>query len=372
MKKKIFTFIFLAILLTAIIFVCVFLSTLHRKHAQKNKITDIVGENIVDNSVYMGISGLLLKFDLESGNIEKLCRDENCSDKCLLCSTSSVIRIYMNKIFFTYRGTPAGFAYYDMNTGKTHIIKEYEFLNTSAFMYNGYIYHMLDTGNTKKPRIFRLSPDGKEKAILNLEKNEWLIMVADGMIITANSSAYGQNEPLIIYSYDINTLKRRELLNIMNEDLKSISNCEFYNGKLYFSCNNVGLIPDQAPEGYLYCLDIFSGELTKVCELPVISFAVTKDGLYYNTSERREVKNEDGTSSFFIDYTVWKSDLSGTSSQEFYKINDTQSNHDYSILTVRDGKIFGDLRKRIMFTAHNYLFVADMKNNDIKIMDIPK
>ncbi len=381
-KKDIITIIITTLVIAALIVGCFVLSKTHRKTSENKKILGIVLDNVKDNCAYMSLrssdslsSTSLVKFDLETETVEKLCRNEDCYGLCPLCNSPVIFRIYLNKIYFMFRGSPQGFAYYDITTGETKVIKEYDYLNTRSFFYNGYIYHMLDAVNTDEPKVYRLSQNGKEKTFLRLEKHEKLIMVADGMIIT-NKTVSG-SDPLseeaysIIYSYNIDTLKRRELWRSNRDGVNAVLSCNYYNGKLYFTCGSTTNFNTSDQKNSLYCLDIFSGEATKVSDNCTSSFSLNKEGLYYLTKSPREIVVPGGNTYLIYDFAVWKADLFGNNSEDFFKFSDTIYSSSYTV-RVHNGKIFGNISRPTLIGERYNIYVADVQSGEIRIIDIPK
>ncbi len=293
-KKEIITVILTAVLLAALIAGCVYLATSHRREARKPKTFGIVNSmyEISDQYIYFNYNTKLMRFDTSTDTLEKLCADAECDGGCILENAGYTSRIYRNRFYFNFYGDTSGFAYYDIKTGATTIIKQYdELVLINFFLYNGNIYHMKHTMGTNSPAVYRVSVDsGKEKAILDLETGERLLMVADGLIFTAHTVTEGNGEDSIrystVYAYDTVTLKRREIWHTDKSKYNGISSrAHFYDGKLYFHINTYQYDELGSMIGYLCKLDTVSGEASYFSEGPSGRFYLTYEGIYIETNK---------------------------------------------------------------------------------------
>lgn len=269
-KKEIISIIIIAIVLTAMLAGCLYLANRHRSDVREKKTTVIINSmyQIHGQYIYFNYDGKLLRFDTESDTLVKLCADSKCDGECILENAGYTSRIYKNRFYFSFNGNNHGIAYYDTETGKTQIIKKIiEPVYSEFFVYDDDIYYIRDPQNDDTNTLYRFSADGgKEKVIIELELDERLIMVADGMIFTEKTVIDKNYESPIgystLYAYDVLNLERREIWSSDRNKYNVIgSRAQFYDGYLYFEIRIIDESTTEAGSYYLYRADPRSREV---------------------------------------------------------------------------------------------------------------
>lgn len=399
-KRDVITIIVIAIVLAAILAGCLYLANRHRFDiAEKNTIgiisynQQIQGNNIYFNH-YFNRNRNLLCFDTSTDTLTKLCTDPNCDGYCPLESATLTSRIYKNRLYFEFfiDNNVTGLAYYDIKSGKTQVIKNFnEYLYQEFFIYNDYIYFFRDRydnyDDNGKYKICRISINGgKEETLIELDKDEMPITVADGKIYTSNDVIEVIDEnyesPIAyttIYAYDVNTLERHTVWESDRDKYFAIgSHTMFYNGKLYFEVYYNDYTDDSYPlQGrnlsYLYCLDTQSRSASRICATPVYEFTLAYDGIYIVSNEYvgsyTETNQYGGTENKAIfERKIYKLDFSGSNLTQLYYNSDISDYNGY----FANGKFIGQVEYSGENKETDYFVVIDLSTGTLSKINIPE
>ena len=383
-KKDIITVIIIALVIVGIIGGCIYLATRHRSEFREKKTFGIINSmyQIYGQYIYFGHDQILMRFDTATDTLTKLCTDTECDGGCVLENVGYTSRIYQNRYYFSFYGDVCGFAYYDIKTGKTEIIKKYDIpVDSEFFVYDGCIYHMRDPLQDENHIIYRLSVDsGKDEPIINLETDESLIMVADGMIFTEKTviEVIDKNyeSPIgytVVYAYDTNTLERRELWHSDKDKYNRIgSRVQFFDGKLYFMIRTDGENQLGSILSYLCCLDTESGAAEYLSQTPIRSFYLTREGIYLETNECKEVSTEigqfgDTMTLIRLERNIRLTDHGGNSIITSYENAGIESYFGY----FANGKFLGQVKYTGIDQKTEHFVVIDIESGKIKDITLP-
>lgn len=399
-KKEIISIIIIPIVLAAILFGAIYLANRHRfDTAEKNTIgiisynQQIQGNYIYFNHYYNRNRNLLC-FDTSTDTLTKLCTDPRCDGYCPLESATLTSRIYKNRLYFEFfvDNNVTGLAYYDINSQNTRVIKNFnEILYQEFFIYNNYIYFFRDGydnyDDNGKYKVCRISINGgKEETLIELDKDEMPMTVADGKIYTSNVVIEVIDEnyesPIAyttIYAYDVNTLERQTIWESDRDKYLSIgSRTMFYNGKLYFEiyCNNY--TDDSYPSGmrgpsYLYCLDTQSRSASRIFATPVYYFTLAYDGIYIVSNEYvgsyTETNQFGGTENkAILERKIYKLDFCGSNLTQLYYNPDISYYNGY----FANGKFIGQVKYSGENKVTDHFVVIDLSTGTLSTIKIPE
>ena len=383
-KKDIITIIITTLVIAALIAGCVYLTTRHRSGFHEKKTFGIINSMYQTDgqNIYFSHEKKLMRFNTASDELVKLCTDTRCDGGCILENATYTSRLYRNRFYFSFYGDICGFAYYDIKTAKTHIIKKYnEPVYSEFFVYDGYIYHMLYPVHDENHAVYRLSvKSGKDEMIFSLEPDEYLIMAADGMIFTEKTVIEvidGNYESPIsystVYAYDGNTLERRELWHSDKDKYNSIgSRVQFFDGKLYFVIRTDGENQFGSTLSYLCCLDAEIGVAEYLSQTPIRDFHLTREGIYLETNECKDVSTEigqfgDTMTLIRLERNIRLTDHGGNSIITSYENAGIESYSGY----FANGKFLGQVKYTGIDQKTEHFVVIDIESGEIKNITLP-
>lgn len=385
-KKEIISIIIIAILLAAILFGTIYLSSRHRLD-DKGFVPSIIGTNsqTMGKYLYFDKNGTLMRYDSMTDSVTKLCGHLSSGSNCILEKVGSSVQLYNNRLYFDYLtddvfGETNAIAYYDIISGKTHLLNIEIYRTSKFFISDGYIYY------THSNNICRIPADGGKSEIL-IESNgiEKMFMAADGKIyvscvMLSFSSSFPSLNTGYIYSYDVETLVKEEVFKFTTATSSPIIKALYCDGKIYLQISDASgldaasslIISDHE---YLYRIDTKTHETVKISDTNINDFYLTENNIYYIPYEERKVYAPDV---YFSDengmYDVLKSadihicDLDGGNDHIIY------TNPDIALESVHiiNGKLFGLFVGTVPgIEANDFYASLNLENGEIKEVKIP-
>lgn len=319
--------------------------------------SNVIRTDLIEYGPYIFVDGKYIRqYNLNTNLLAPSCQDPECDATCQLeAAINKVNQVVDGKLFFyAYQAYThiVQYGYQDLVSGDIKVLvtlsEVEDTLRSNAFVWDGYMYYtrklLREGGDSENPddyipHICRVSVDGGDEEPL-FAGNEALVMVADNKIITiANGD---------MYSYDIETQNRQTLFNVEEIGYKnSAGSYQYLNGKVYFICLDDTVSTSEYkkkeyPNRFLLSVDIHTGEVERVVEEPVISYALTGDTIYYFPFEVRhlyipEDLDPRGVVVYLASATLYACDINGENQRALY----TNENWDVADqFTVVGNKLF--------------------------------
>ena len=297
----------------------------------------VIRTDLIEYGPYIYVDGKYIRrYNQNTNLLSPACVDPECQGTCPLETVfNEVIRVVDDKMFFyswqEYTHITR-YGYQDLISGDIKVLVTLseleETLFTTAGVWEDYMYysrkHLREGGDSENPddyisHVCRVSVDSGKEEIL-YAGHERVIMVADDKVITTVDDN--------MYSYDLTTRTKQLLFNLEDIGYKYFGGVyNFLNGKLYFICVDEEYIISEYTGRYfnyrfLLSVDIHTGEVERVVEEPVISYALTDDTIYYFPFELRHlyVPEDDprGAVVYLASPTLYACDISGENQREVY------------------------------------------------------
>lgn len=398
-KKELITIIIIAIVLAAILFGAIFLTSRRDKSTDSKPINlyrPIWHEKIIyDHSgVYVVNSEIPdikdLPIDLSAFGINDFRKE------ALMAGNVDGINLYLSYSYYTNLSESEDmFFRYNLLTSE---ISEIEFTtafemnsNYNFYAHGGYLYYF--GWNTEDPvdaiinnypsYLCRVPVTGGKEEVLAEYRNyyERIVLVDGDTVITSDESS--------LYAFDVSKKKRTELFNAKNNGFRLIltERSYYYDGKLYFKAEkDLPSIAEadegfkeswRTPDSYLIALDIKKKEWKKAVDDPVSIFCVTEDGIFYVKKKYRLLPKSDFALSINDVLTVYGDDsicsqpIGGGEEQVVYTNEKISYNE---IFSVKNGKLCGRINSPTE-TEYDYkvkFAVIDFSSKNIVQFDIPE
>ena len=322
--------------------------------------SNVIRTDLIEYGPYIFADGKYIRqYNLNTNLLSPSCVDPECQGTCLLeAAINKVTQAVDEKMFFSaldVKTLTVRYGYQDLVTRDIKVLVTLSQLEDNnsfnSFVWNGYMYYscklLREGGDSKKPddyrpHICRISVNGGDEEVVFESNGRLEMVVADKILTTADGN---------LNSYDIETGEKRTLINLDEIGYKTFRGKNSYlDGKLYFLCGDGSYCVNQYNGkiyGYTYLLsvDIHTGEVKRVVEDPVISFALTNEAIYYAPFELRYMyvpenyeENPKGVVIFLASPTLYACDLNGENTKAVY----TNETMDYiEAFTVIDNKLYG-------------------------------
>lgn len=254
--------------------------------------------------VFIG-NGRVECYDRKTQSMISPCLDPECDGTCLLEDQFCLTRTHQitdDRLYFgTYNMQDKIFtyAYLDLLDGRTHVLKEIDQLGDYYFPFpihadDEALYfsqYLLSEGGSPenvedyRRYLCRLSlTNGSEELLFEIEEDA-LLFISGEYAVTLGDG--------ILYKYDMSSSDKEVLLRMDDYGFTNIAaGPQFYNGRLYYIFKSTEYRQDQYtslqyPVQYLVSLDLATGEVRFPLSMPVSSFLITEDALYYLRDEIR-------------------------------------------------------------------------------------
>ena len=267
-------------------------------------------------------------YDRTSGEIRYgLCEDPECDGTCLLDQADvTYVAATQGRLYFTARGKrETHYGYRTLLTGEVKVLltvdAEQRTPNQPTFLEDGWLYYEIkllrdggdpDNADDYLAHLCRIPEDGgKQEILYEMRQNaEILLLVADGSMYTYLNS--------IIWKFDLDTMERRELFTFEGTELGGIGEFSYLDGKLYFN-TVVG------NDTYLCTMNPETGEWAYLLDVPVITYVITNDAIYFSPAETRQINDpvkyptvEDGAKMYLFSPTLFACDLDGKNVRDIW------------------------------------------------------
>lgn len=323
------------------------------------------GYQVFGDEIYFLDTGRLTRYLPETGELRDLSgKTEEVPGKEVKClsqiadgklyyiyeDTSTVYEdtslIYMDPSIPT-NGHNSYVAVFDLLTMQSVDLCEisYHYTIGKGYVYGDYYYYYRSI-NIVKPRgqLCRIPLlDGEEEVVKDFEGEEELFMIADGEIITINTSsevsADTVTEISVIKSYNIETGNERILWNGEIAKYESAINPSYLDGKLYFLASG-------SQGNDLIAVDVKSGR-SKILISGIASYWLMNNGIYYYPFELREVNYRSPFAAEPSNYETHESSilrycrLNGKNDREVYSNSDITAFYPAEQI-IACGKMIGD------------------------------
>ncbi|MBQ1196009.1 MAG: hypothetical protein IIX44_07180 [Clostridia bacterium] len=389
-KKDIITIIITTLVIAALIAGCIFLTNRNRMPRETQNKADCYCYPNFSNSIFFSENGKIYKYDTENRQLKILVESEIIESYVNYYYNYSVDQVYKGKLFYHYYSDYArvmNFAYYNLLNGENRLINSVKCnLRGEVVIYDGYVYCVYCADNEEGYEVLRISrfniESGDEQILYeSRSRDEFLVAVIDGKIIT-------RQEYDNLFSYNIVNMKKSLLWNAKNNGYDGFFFFSNIGNKLYFLAptdeytvttdpENFFAFSALIPDHYLLYLDINTGEFRRVLDIPISTYCLTENAIYYSPMAVRSVngKKPYNTPSDEISYThetLFSCDLDGQNICEVYTNKDTYYSNNYKIL---NGKVFCQLglfnHSNQSFDYFDYVEI-DLSTKEIDFIDIPE
>lgn len=291
-------------------------------------------------------------YDRVTGEIRfGFCEDPACEqESCPWRQTRiHVLTVEDGKLYFYAHGKrELYYGYRDMLTGEIAVLltqnAEQRTPNQPTFLADGWLYYEIkllreggdpDNADDYLAHLCRIPKDGgKQEIVYEMRRNaEILLLVADGWMYTYLDST--------IWKFDLTDMTCRELFAFEDSGLNSgLADFCYLDGRLYFyTVKHDG--------DYLYTMNPDTGEIRCLLDIPLRSYTITNDAVYFSPKEVRQVSDptrytpEDEDTKFFsFSPTLFACDLDGGNVRDVW--TDESGLIDFGQqYTVVDGVFYG-------------------------------
>lgn len=324
-----------------------------------NAIPSIVWENYVFNELRS------VTYNRATGEMTMgLCENVECEGSCVFHKGHMVPKQAIDGVlYFVFEGRGEGVRYYcskDILTGeiKVHLSVDYDDITPSDAMFveDGYIYYsrkyLKEGGNPSLPDDYATFvcrvpiTGGESETVYQMRGNsETLYVIADGMMLTGWEGAY--------HRIELDTLQSKQLLALQENEIFSVAERQYFKGKLYFLAK-----PEQSlvttPNGQpvhqlrLAYLDTMTGEWGYLVDVPVLTYQVCDDAIYFSPVEIHQVNDPEiyaptdpkGAKYLLGSSTLYACDHDGSNLRAVY----TDQSHTLDFVesyTIADGVLYG-------------------------------
>jgi hypothetical protein len=293
-----------------------------------------------------------------------LCENPECNQSCIFHNGSMRPKAIKNNVFyFVFEGRVAKTRYYcakNLLTGDIDVLFEvgYDNItpNDAMFVEDEYVYYtrkyLKDGGNPALPNdyhsfVCRVSLEGgdSEKVYELRGNSETLRILTDGMMLTTWEDSF--------YRIDTTTGVQTKLLSLEDAGFLGISELQYLDGMLYFQVkpeNSLIAAPNGQPAQQLrlVILNTKTGEWRYFVDVPVLTYRLCDDAIYYSPVEFRQVNDPniyaptdpEGAKYLLGSSTLYACDHDGGNVRAVY----TDETHTLDFInhyTVVDGVLYG-------------------------------
>lgn len=367
-KKDIITAAVIIIFVALLVGGCIFLAS-RRESSVSEKVLSIA-HPIWQNKIIIHHNGIHA-FDRENLDLSELPIDlsaygiENFNKNALAVSNIDGMYLYFSYSYYEGLTNYSQFYRYNLLTAETSLILSsksvaFPMLNSSSsselflvnshynfYAHSGYLYYFGWDGDTRfsdvSQYLCRVPVGGGEEEILAEYENinEYIRFVEGDRVITETGTS--------INVYDISKNKRTELWNAKNNGYSYVTTDRSFvlNGKYYFLASKEkpsvaeseeGFKDDwKTPDSYLIALDIKSGKFERVLDIPIYSFCISEDKVYYVPTKYSIIPPEDlrnENSRLKLRYssdTLYSCDLDGKNPEAVYSSSEVMITEMYCI-----------------------------------------
>lgn len=257
--------------------------------------------------IYSLTDGKLRRYNRKNGEMRPFCTDLDCNYECLFVAPMEFTQAVDGRLYFcssNIRKRETTYAYIDLITEETTVLLTVPRYGTSVISWpivdNGWVYYtgqqLRDGGKAENPDdydfcVFRMPTDGgKSEFVCTIEDNvtERLYAVVNDKVITENNSS--------IYSTDPVTGERKAIF-VPEEHgyFNHTEDVKYLDGFLYCRVSSEEIHPysEYYPEThrkqYLVKIDVRTGETKQLVDVPVHSYTLTEDDIYYTEQTVRVI-----------------------------------------------------------------------------------
>ncbi|MBQ7338053.1 MAG: hypothetical protein IJW40_06320 [Clostridia bacterium] len=293
-----------------------------------------------------------------------LCENLECNQSCIFHKGSMQPKAIKNSIFyFVFEGRVAQKRYYcakNLLTGEIEVLFEvgYDNItpNNAMFVEDEYVYYtrkyLKDGGNPDLPNdyhsfVCRVSLEGgnSEKVYELRGNSETLRVLTGGMMLTTWEGSF--------YRIDTTTWEQTKLLSLEEAGFLGVSELQYLDGMLYFQVkpeNSLIAAPNGQPTQQLrlIIMNTKTGEWRYLVDVPVLTYRLCDDAVYYSPVEFRQVNDPEiyaptdpeGAKYLLGSSTLYACDHDGGNVRAVY----TDETHTLDFInhyTVLDGVLYG-------------------------------
>ena len=268
----------------------------------------ICARNIAEYGDYIYYSnGRMCCYNRRTGETRKFCTEPECSYQCIFVAPFEFTQAVDGRLYFcssNVRTREITYAYVDIVTEETTVLLTRPIHGSSLISWpivdNGWVYYtgqqLREGGKAENPDdydfcVCRMPKDGgKSEFVCKIEDNtdERLYAVIDGKVITECGGS--------IYSTEMATGERKVLFDPEEYGfLKETVDIAYLDGYLYGLATSEELHPlsEYYPithnKLYLMKIDVRTGETKQLVDVPVHSYTLTEDTIYYTEQTIRIV-----------------------------------------------------------------------------------
>ena len=366
-KNKRMKYISVSLVLVLLCAICVCLLCIVYNAKDKHDINELHQTEVVKNDLaeygnfVWAEWDKIYRFNRKTDTFMTACADPECDGKCPMeCINNCFAGVHNGRLYFCawQQFTHLTMlAYQDVVTGETHVIKTMseieDPISYATFIDADWWYYkcmrLKEGGDVTKPTdyepyICRISLDGsKEEPVYKLEDSEYMMMAADGKIITGFAGK--------LYITDAETKHKEELYDFaQNGFFDAYTDMQYYDGKVYLVVSSTTREKSEYtgqsfPLTFLICIDLESYKAERVVDDPVYNFSLTEQGIYYVPFKLRHIYVPDNHEKYseqvkvcLFDDSLYFCDFDGNNTEKVY----TNDKLDYSFkFTVIDNTLYG-------------------------------
>ncbi len=379
-KKDLITASVITLLLAALLFGAIYLSTGHRRDKKPLPPRVIaLDSQTFGKSIFFVERNTIVRCDYLSGRGVRLCGHEYYTADCALENVSGTLQLLDTRLYFCYHRAEGAYqyrvAYYDFNSGEVHDTGAEFNLNNGFFVTDGYIYYV--TGNDIK----RISVDGgSSERVASCERDEEIVMAANGKLYTAYGSSLlisaTSIRPVYICTYDLETMTKNIIHRFTSAHANSVSKVLYLDGRIYLSLadstERVSVGSGRVTYNTLWYIETATDKLSRVFDTYIDDFFLGSNKIYYIPYEERdiyapEMGYDDGMYSVTGSASIHECDFDGGNDRVVFTDPDIALMKGHTV----DGMILGSFIGRAPDGGTGSYGVIDTKSGKLKTVEMP-
>ena len=288
-------------------------------------------------------------YDRTTGEIKYgLCEDPECDGTCPVEDGVRITGFSGTRIYFNTLSKEPYYGYCDILTGEVVCLLKITFDEMlpmrPMFVDGDWVYitrkHLKEGGNPENSddyvkHLSRIPKDGgREELVYAMRGNaETLILVHEGIMYSWYQSK--------IWRTDLETWEPKIVHDFEASELDNMGDCWYLDGNLYFNT----IVNDR--DKFIVRMDAQTGEWHYVVDIPVVTYYITNEAVYFSPVEERQVSDptryppgSNDAKSVIYSATLYACDLDGSNVRAVW--TDKSGVLDFtSYYTVVDGIYYG-------------------------------
>ena len=304
-------------------------------------------------------------YDISTGILGlDFCEDVECEGNCYLEMLVTPSQLYDGCLYFSamhpdthgtmycYRDNVTGEIEHLLTLGNAEDVQDQFFVDEDWVYYNHLAPRTGGDPERQEDYVIWVSrmpaKGGTSEAVYEAgDRAELMVMVADGYLYTTREGT--------LYRTNLTTMEQTALFN--SDDNGFVTNYggfQYLDGRLYFCVNVPGTgisLPNNAgivTQPYIVVLDVHSGEWRLLVDVPIVSYVITNDAVYYTPVDIHQISDperfapEDAQTRYLAgSATLYACNLDGTNSHPVYTDESGLLEYIGSYYTVVDHVYYG-------------------------------